>query len=99
MERLEAGGLPLGILPGGRYQQGETVLNSGDLLAVFTDGVIEAENESEAEFGESRLLACVSAIRPATAADALHSIISSVDAFVGRTRQHDDITSLILLVQ
>lgn len=99
IERLEAGGLPLGIMPGGRYQQGETVLHSDDLLVVFTDGVIEAENESEAEFGESRLLACVSAIRPATAADALRSIISSVDTFVGRTRQHDDITSLILLVR
>jgi phosphoserine phosphatase RsbU/P len=99
IERLEAGGLPLGIMAGGRYQQGETVLHSGDLLVVFTDGVIEAENESEAEFGESRLLACVSAIRPAKAAAALHSIISSVDTFVGSTRQHDDITSLILLVQ
>jgi sigma-B regulation protein RsbU (phosphoserine phosphatase) len=99
IERLEAGGLPLGIMRGGGYQQGLTILRSGDLLLVFTDGVIEAENESEEEFGESRLLACVSGIRPATAADALHSIISSVDAFVGRTRQHDDITSLILLVQ
>jgi len=99
MERLEAGGLPLGIMPGGRYQQGEAVLHSGDLLVVFTDGVIEAQDESEAEFGESRLLACVTELRPATAADALRSIISSVDSFVGRTRQHDDITSLILLVQ
>jgi phosphoserine phosphatase RsbU/P len=99
VERLEAGGLPLGIMPAGGYQQGETVLRSGDLLVVFTDGVIEAENESEAEFGESRLLACVSAMRPASAAVALHSIISSVDTFVGSTRQHDDITSLILLVR
>ncbi len=99
IERLEAGGLPLGIMPNGTYPQGEVVLHSRDLLVVFTDGVVEAENETEAEFGESRLLACVAATQPATAADALRSILSSVDAFVGQTRQHDDITSLILLVR
>ncbi len=98
IERLEAGGLPLGIMPNGQYPQAEVVLHSRDLLVVFTDGVVEAENETEAEFGESRLLACVTSMQPATAADALRSILSSVDAFVGHTRQHDDITSLILLV-
>ncbi len=99
IERLEAGGLPLGIMPGGQYSHGEVALHSGDLLVVFTDGVIEAENQAEAEFGESRLIDCVTKMRPATAADALAIIISSVDAFVGHTRQHDDITSLILLVR
>jgi sigma-B regulation protein RsbU (phosphoserine phosphatase) len=99
LERLEAGGLPLGIMARGQYQQGQVVLHSGDLLVVFTDGVIEAENENEAEFGESRLLESVTAMQPANATDALGSIITSVDAFVGRTRQHDDITSLILLVR
>jgi serine phosphatase RsbU (regulator of sigma subunit) len=99
IERLEAGGLPLGILSEGRYDSREIVLGSGDLLVVFTDGVVEAENEAELEFGEPRLLECLSTMRPATAEDALRAILSSVDAFVGRTRQHDDITSLILLVR
>lgn len=99
IERLETGGLPLGIRPGGSYQQGEAVLSPGDLLIVFSDGIIEAENEAEAEFGERRLLESVTAMHPATAAAALRSIFSSVDAYVGFTRQHDDITSLILLVK
>ncbi|HEX3684051.1 MAG TPA: PP2C family protein-serine/threonine phosphatase [Bryobacteraceae bacterium] len=99
VERLETGGLPLGISTQRQYEQGQIPLHSGDLLVVFTDGVIEAENETEAEFGEPRLLACVSAMRPATAQEALAAIISSVDAFVGRTRQHDDITALTLLVR
>jgi phosphoserine phosphatase RsbU/P len=98
IERLEAGGLPLGIMSAGRYQQGQLVLGSGDLLVVFTDGVIEAENEAQAEFGETRLVECVITMHPASAADALRSIMSSVDVFVGRARQHDDITSLIVLV-
>jgi phosphoserine phosphatase RsbU/P len=99
IERLEAGGLPLGITTQRPYVQGQIALHSGDLLVVFTDGVIEAENETEAEFGEPRLIECVSAMRPASARAALTAIISSVDAFVGRTRQHDDITALTLLVR
>jgi len=99
IERLEAGGLPLGISTQRQYEQGQVTLHSGDLLVVFTDGVVEAENETEAEYGEPRLLACVSAMRPATAQQALTAIISSVDTFVGHTRQHDDITALTLLVR
>lgn len=99
IDRLEAGGLPLGITTQRAYEHGQIGLASGDLLVVFTDGVIEAENETEAEFGEPRLLASVAAMRPATARDALRAILFAVDAFVGRTRQHDDITSLLLLVR
>jgi phosphoserine phosphatase RsbU/P len=99
IEQLEAGGLPLGITATGSYQQGAVVLGPGDLLVIFTDGVIEAENETEAEFAEHRLLTCVNAMQPVTAEEALRSVLSAVDAFVGRTRQHDDITLLVLLVR
>ena len=44
-ERLDAGGVPLGVLAAARYEQGEVVLQSSDLVVVFTDGVVEAENE------------------------------------------------------
>jgi phosphoserine phosphatase RsbU/P len=98
VERLEAGGLPLGIRSGGAYSQGQVGLSRGDLLVVFSDGIVEAENETEAEFSERRLLDCITAMRPSSAQQALDRILSSVDAFVGRTRQHDDMTSLILLV-
>ena len=99
IERLEAGGLPLGIMPEGAYDSGQIALRSGDLLVVFTDGVVEAENENELEFGEPRLLECLKTVQPQSANDALRAVLSSVDVFVGRTRQHDDITSLILLVR
>lgn len=97
MQRLEACGLPLGIMDGRCYTASETVFEPGDLLVVFTDGVVEAENESDAEFGEARLLNCVSMMRPASAGQALAAILTAVDAFVGRTRQHDDITALVAL--
>ncbi|MBZ5724032.1 MAG: PP2C family protein-serine/threonine phosphatase [Acidobacteriia bacterium] len=97
MERLEAGGLPLGVMAGARYEEGAAVVAAGDLLVVFTDGVVEAENERQEEYGEPRLLALVEAMRPATAAEALKQVMVAVDGFVGHTRQHDDITALVLL--
>ena len=75
------------------------MLDSGDLLVVFTDGVTEAENERQDEFGEPRLLAVVRGLGAGAAAEALKRVMSAVDAFVGRTRQHDDITALVMRVK
>ncbi len=99
MERLEAGGLPFGVMASARYEQGATVAAPGDLLVVFTDGVVEAEDERQEEFGEPRLLTLVAAMRPASAAEALKEVMVAVDAFVGHTRQHDDITALVMLMR
>jgi sigma-B regulation protein RsbU (phosphoserine phosphatase) len=99
LERLEVGGLPLGVMAAARYEQGEVTLDSGDLLVVFTDGVTEAENEHQEEYGESRLLEVVSRLGAGTAAEGLKIVMSSVDAFVGHTRQHDDITALLMRVK
>lgn len=98
IERLEAGGLPLGILPEAAYECGHTVLCRGDLLAILTDGVAEAENERGVQYGEARLLEQFVAPPQRTAAEELQRIMSAVDAFVGRARQHDDITCLVLLL-
>jgi sigma-B regulation protein RsbU (phosphoserine phosphatase) len=99
LERLEAGGLPLGVMASARFEQGAVAFSSGDLLVVFTDGVTEAENEREEEYGEPRLLAVVGGLGAGAAAEALKTVMSGVDAFVGRTRQHDDITALVMRVK
>jgi sigma-B regulation protein RsbU (phosphoserine phosphatase) len=96
MERLEIGGLPLGIRPEAAYDAGETALAAGDLLVIFTDGVIDAEDEHGQEYGEERLITELKTAPHGCAAEVLHRIMGSVDAFVGATRQHDDITCLVL---
>jgi serine phosphatase RsbU (regulator of sigma subunit) len=96
IERLEAGGLPLGINAAVSYQCGTATLSAGDLLLIFTDGLVEAEDDGEHEYGEERMLPVLQTLRSGTAAEALKRIMSSVDAFVGLTRQHDDITCLVL---
>ena len=96
IERLEAGGLPLGINPAVSYQFGSATLAVGGLLLVFTDGLVEAEDDGEREYGEERMLAVAQTLHSGTAKEALERIMSSVDAFVGLTRQRDDITCLVL---
>jgi phosphoserine phosphatase RsbU/P len=96
IERLEAGGLPLGIAPSARHDYGNITLDSGDLLVIFTDGVVEAENATGEEYGEARLLQVLSSTPRAEARDDLSRLMASVDAFVGAARQHDDITCLVL---
>ncbi|MEM4405069.1 MAG: PP2C family protein-serine/threonine phosphatase [Nitrososphaerota archaeon] len=53
--RLEKGGMPLGILPNAKFQAGEVQLYPGDLIVLFSDGIIEANSTEGEEFGEARL--------------------------------------------
>ena len=96
IERLETGGLPIGVMSNARYECGHTTLAPGDLLVVFTDGLVEAENDREEEYGEPRILATLSSNSGRPAAEILHSLMASADQFVGSAPQHDDITCLVL---
>ncbi|MGA7515117.1 MAG: PP2C family protein-serine/threonine phosphatase [Candidatus Sulfotelmatobacter sp.] len=96
IERLDVGGLPLGILPEARYESASITLAPGDWLIIFTDGVIEAENARQEEYGETRLLAAIAAGATTTPADMLKRLMAEVDLFVGSTPQHDDVTCLLV---
>jgi hypothetical protein len=96
IERLEAGGIPLGILENAPYESGALSLASGDWVVLFTDGVVEAENIREQEYGEPRLLQTLQANAKVSPAQMLHVIITDLDRFVGQAPQHDDVTLLIM---
>ena len=96
IERLETGGLPLGIMAGARYECGQTTMKQGDLLLIFTDGLIEAENDREEEYGEARMLGTAFGFSGGSAADLIRRLIASVEAFAGLAPQHDDMTCLVL---
>ncbi len=102
IERLEAGGPPLGLplFTGNEvpYSSGSAQLQPGDLLFIFTDGVAEAVSESDEEYGESRLIACLQSGASGTAGEILSRVMSDVNAFAAQARQHDDITCLALRV-
>lgn len=96
IERLGTGGVPLGIMPDARYECGNTTVATGDLLLIFTDGLIEAENKKEEEYGEARMLGLINQSYANSAAEVLQQLMASVDGFVGAARPHDDITCLLL---
>jgi serine phosphatase RsbU (regulator of sigma subunit) len=96
VERLEVGGMPLGIMEGAPYQSAEVIIDSGDWLAAFTDGVVEAENILQQEYGEGRLLAMLNAGATLAPAMLLNNILVDIDLFVGSAPQHDDVTCVLL---
>ncbi|HEY1339651.1 MAG TPA: PP2C family protein-serine/threonine phosphatase [Bryobacteraceae bacterium] len=96
IERLETGGLPLGIMPAARYQMGSAHIGQGDVLLIFTDGLIEAEDDAQREYGEPRLMELLVRVGAESARETLRRIIGSVEEFAGAARQHDDITCLVL---
>ena len=96
IERLDVGGLPYGIMPEVKYESATVTLAPGDWLIIFTDGVVEAENMRQDEFGEARLLASIEAGKSEAPAGLLKRIMADLDLFVGATPQHDDVTCLLL---
>ena len=96
VERLEVGGIPVGILADSPYQVGTTRLERGDWLVIFTDGVVEAVDGKDEEYGEAALLRLVDRESGSAPAELLRSLLTELDGYVGNTPQHDDITCLLL---
>jgi serine phosphatase RsbU (regulator of sigma subunit) len=96
IERLDVGGLPYGIIPEVKYESATVTLAPGDWLIIFTDGLVEAENGRQEEYGEARLLAAIEAGKSTSPAEMLRRLMAEVDLFVGNTPQHDDVTCLLL---
>jgi serine phosphatase RsbU (regulator of sigma subunit) len=55
-KRLEAGGTVVGLLPSATYSYATVAMEEGDLLVLFTDGIIETMNAADEEWGEVRLI-------------------------------------------
>jgi len=95
LESLEVGGLPLGIQSAAKYETASLDLKPGDALIFFTDGVVEAFNESGEELGNERWLSAIRNLPDWDAQQTLQFLMKRVDEFVGATRQSDDITCLV----
>jgi len=88
-----ASGTPLGILPNMQYNQEEHVLQSGDQILIFSDGVTEPKNKQEEEFGTDRLKDLF-ANNTASPDEFLQNLETSIKQFIGDAPQFDDLTSL-----
>lgn len=98
VERLSTGGVPFGILAGAPYQSAQVILEPGDWLVFYTDGVIEAENLAQLQYSEERLVTMLRWGAAMLAPMLLHEILADIDRFVQKAPQHDDITCMLLRV-
>lgn len=96
-ERLSTGGVVLGRISHRSYAEGEVVLEPGDALVLFTDGVTEAMNGADEEFGEARIAACACAAPEAGPAELQQRILAEVAAHCG-SKFGDDATLAVLEV-
>ena len=96
VERLDVGGLPFGIQPDLTYQAARITLAPGDWLVIFTDGLVEAENAKQEEYGEARLFAAIESGRLLEPSEMLKRLMAELDLYVGTTPQHDDVTCMLL---
>ncbi len=95
--RLAAGGAVLGVFPEWSYEQATVPLASGDRLVLFTDGVTEAANALDEEFGEERLAQLTAALRDRGAQELKNRILQTVASFTGG-RAQDDATLVVVAV-
>ncbi|HWX91748.1 MAG TPA: SpoIIE family protein phosphatase [Terriglobales bacterium] len=98
VSRLDIGGTVVGLLETFPYQQGCVSLAPGDLLVAYTDGISEAMNSADEEWGEEQMMETVKDCDAMAAQDILERVFTAADQFVAGAKQHDDMTLVVMRV-
>jgi sigma-B regulation protein RsbU (phosphoserine phosphatase) len=94
-EMTGARGVLLGIMPSDRFTTAEITLQPGDRILFYTDGVTEAENLVQEQFGLARTCAALNLLDPTAGMEALVAgLVKAVAVYAGEAEQSDDITVL-----
>lgn len=99
VQRLDEGGPVLGVLPGATYRQTQVAIQPGDLLVVFSDGISEAANALDEEFGEDRILDVIRENWAASPTEICDAVLAKVRTFLGKELPHDDQTLMVVRLQ
>ena len=94
--RLEPGGTVIGLLESSRYEQGSVRLGPGDVLVAFTDGISEAMDPNDEEWGEDRLIDAIRGCSISSAQQLLECVFDAATRFAGTAPQHDDMTLVVV---
>jgi sigma-B regulation protein RsbU (phosphoserine phosphatase) len=94
--RLDTGGPVIGLMEDCVYRQDSVTLAAGDILVAYTDGISEAMNAADEEWGEERLIDAVRSDGAASAGALIDQLMTSADRFVAGAPQHDDMTLLVV---
>jgi hypothetical protein len=96
LKQLEEGGTVIGLIAGARYQQTSVSIAPGDLLIVFSDGIVESANPRDEEFGERRLAEVVKENFTKGVEEIRASVLKSVEQFANGVPPADDLTFLVV---
>lgn len=89
-------GLPLGVMEDCEFQQQRIAASTGDRLFLYTDGLIEAMNESGEEFGVERLLGILNEHGRNKLTEVRQAVLSGLTRHAGESLGHDDVTFMIV---
>jgi len=96
IEEMERGGPALGIVSGAEYREQSVMLENGDVLCVYSDGLTEARNEQGEFFGEERFRRLLGRLENMDAEHMGKHITERIQRFMGDARQHDDLSLLVV---
>lgn len=96
VERLDKGGLPIGMMQVSVYQEESVIFEPGDVLVIYSDGITESINERDEEFDEERLIDVVKNNLGRSASGIRDRIDEALSRFVGTTAPVDDMTLMII---
>ena len=99
IELLKTEGMPLGLIDSETYSDGVIKLSPEDTIVLYTDGVTEARNSQQEEFGEGRLKDAVFESRGLSASSIAENIKKRLNKFVGTVPQYDDCTFIVFKVK
>lgn len=97
VDRLPATAVALGVMPDAEFSPSDACLSRGDRLFLYTDGVTEAFNAEDEEYGEERLEAFLTSHREAAPVNLVDAVVKDVLAFGGTVPPHDDMTLMVVV--
>jgi phosphoserine phosphatase RsbU/P len=98
-KRLEKGGMVVGMFPDAAFTRGTERLGAGDILVCCTDGIVEAANKQDEEFGDARLAAAVSRHRTKPAQEIVGSVLQDVRKYAVGGQNIDDKVLMVVKVK
>jgi predicted permease len=98
VEELTIGGAVVGMLPGMSYEEATVDLCPGDVLLAYTDGVTEAHNPDNVEFGEDKLKALLSEVAHLSVDEIRERLAAELKAWIKDAEQYDDLTFVVMKV-
>jgi sigma-B regulation protein RsbU (phosphoserine phosphatase) len=99
MKYLTEGGMALGMFENSKYEERPLGISPGEIIVFYTDGVTEARNESQEEFGTRRLKQVISDSHELSAGQIQENIHNAVKEFTGISHQEDDLTMIVVKIR